>query len=136
MASGAPSGRHSGTHVMATAATGRPPLRLRRNRCYCSFLTHLQKPPAAAQRGLSTLWVLQMEKLTALFEEHGAGARWLDGCVEGFGGEYSRATIARELRLLGLKRGQASEGQVCCLRVQQCILKAAPAGSWSPDPHS
>ena len=55
---------------------------------------------------------MQVAKLTALFEEHGAGAAWLDACVAGFGGDYSRTTISKQLKKMGLRRGKLTYGQV------------------------
>lgn len=63
----------------------------------------------------------QVLKLTALFEEHGSGVSWLDGCVEGFDGEYSRTTIAKELKALGLKRGKLTEKQVTSSECHLCM---------------
>lgn len=54
----------------------------------------------------------QVAKLTALFEEHGAKAAWLDGCVAGFEGDYSRTTISKQLKKMGLRRGKLTDGQV------------------------
>ena len=67
-----------------------------------------------------------MEKLTALFEEHGLGPAWLDGCVEGFDGEFSRATIAKELKRMGLQRGKLTDSQVRAVSLifDWCIFTA------------
>lgn len=72
------------------------------------------------------LGISQVLKLTALFEEHGSGVSWLDGCVEGFDGEYSRTTIAKELKALGLKRGKLTEKQVTSMRYNLCMCCPIP----------
>ena len=55
----------------------------------------------------------QQANLVNLFEEHGHKTKgYLEAIMEGLGAEFSAGQVRRELKALGLRRGQPTERQV------------------------
>ena len=68
--------------------------------------------PASKPSMRPGMW-LQVAELRQLFEEYGGRRDWLDvisGSLEE--GAFKRSQVARQLKAMGLKRGQLTERQV------------------------
>ncbi len=93
--------------------------------CMCMQRTSVQSVHATccrlSQRAigakLTTLRLAQVKLLEELWEEHGAAPDAVQRVRDGLdGGAFSRTSVARQLKAMGLKRGALTTRQVCSPR--------------------
>ena len=80
--------------------------------CMCSGPSCHPPKPAPCILSPPALALAQIRRMEELWEEHGSAPNAVQAVRDGLNGDFSRASVARQLKAMGLKRGALTARQV------------------------